>query len=84
MVFAACGVKTMLFNEERVFAVSNERTDLAKFALAVRDDEVAQQEKTGKSSDWRDVDLSGVDWHEVWAMVAEVEDANECGDSCTL
>jgi len=64
--------------------VPNEGTGLAKFGFVVRDDQMVQKEKTGKSADWRDVDLSGVDWHEVWAMVAEVEDANECGDSCTL
>ena len=38
----------------------------------------------GKNIDWRDVDMSNVDWNEIWALVAEVEDINDCGDSCKL
>ena len=81
---AARVVKAMSFNEERVFAVSNDRTGLAKFGVVVRDDEVAQEEKTGKSTDWRDVDLSRVNWDEIWAIIAAIEGDEECGDSCTL
>jgi len=74
----------MSFNEERVFAVSNHRTDLAKFGVVVRDDEMVQEEKTGKSTEWRDVDLSRVNWDEIWAIIAAIEGDEECGDSCTL
>ena len=81
---AARVVKAMFFNEERVFAVSNDRTDLAKFGVVVWDDEAAQEEHIGKSTDWRDVDLSRVNWDEIWAIIAAIEGDEECGDSCTL
>jgi len=77
-------VKAICFNEERVFAVSNDRMDLAKLGVVVCDDEGAQEEHIGKSTDWRDVDLSRVNWDEIWAIIAAIEGDEECGDSCTL
>ena len=78
-------VKAMYFNnEERVLAVSNDRKGLAKFGVIVGNDRTAQEDKTGRSSDWRDVDLSGVNWDEIWAIIAAIEGDEECGDMCTL
>jgi len=64
--------------------VSNNETDLATSGATVGDDQTAQEEKTGRRSDWRDVDLSKVDWDEIWAIIAAIERGEECGDSCTL
>jgi len=74
----------MSFNEERVFIVSNDRPGLAEFGVVVRDDEVVGEEKVGKRTDWHDVDLSRVNWDEIWAIIAAIEGDEQCGDSCTL
>jgi len=69
---------------ERGLPVLENRVDRPMFGVVVHENETFPEDKTGKIQDWHDVDLSAVDWDEIWAMIAEVEEGDECGDSCTL